>query len=165
MKKFLLLLVLLAACSGFPQQLSYRTGGNLYDSNNQKLSPDMVRELIKKNESALSSYNAGRNKKTWGNVLFYGGIGLAAINLVSAATQDTAGIDENGNYYSKKSTPTLAIVGGTLVLISIPIKAGYTRKIKSAANDYNEKTVAIEKVKSDILFVADSRGVGIKLSF
>lgn len=150
MKKNLLLLTLLVSYTVFSQQLSYQTGGTVYDSNNQKLKPDAVRELIIKNETALSSYNSGRNKKTWGNVLFYGGLGLATFNLFSAVTMDTAGIDQNGNYYSKKSTPTLAIIGGAMVLASIPIKAGYTRKIKSAISDYNEKMVAIEKVTPHI---------------
>jgi hypothetical protein len=165
MNKMLLLLILVVSYSGFSQQLTYQTGGNVYDSTNQKLKPDAVRELMKKNNTALAAYNAGRNKKTWGNVLFYGGLGLATINLVSAVTMDTAGIDENGNYYSKKSTPTMAIIGGAMVLASIPIKAGYTKKIKSAINDYNEKMVSNEKVTPDILFVADSRGFGIRVSF
>lgn len=116
--------------SGFSQQLTYRTGGNVYDSNSQKLKPAEVRDLMEKNESALSSYNVGRNKKTWGNVLFYGGLGLATINLVSAVTMDTVEIDDSGNYTSKKATPTLAIAGGAMILASIPVKIGYTKKIK-----------------------------------
>jgi hypothetical protein len=50
----------------------------------KKLTSDEVRQVLAKNNEALSEYNAGRNKKTWGNVLFYGGLGLVTVNLVTA---------------------------------------------------------------------------------
>ena len=165
MNKILVLIAILVSFSGFAQQLIYHTGGNVYDMNNQKIKPDAVRELLKKNEQTLATYNAGRNKKTWGNVLFYGGIGLATINLVSAVTMDTAGIDGNGNYYSKKSTPTLAIIGGAMVVASIPIKVGYTRKIKNAIDRYNQDITATENIKTDISLLASNNGIGLKIAF
>ena len=159
---FLLSLLISTAC--FSQKISYATGGRIFDSNNEKIKPSAVRELMKKNETALASYNAGRTKKTVGNILFYGGIGLAAINLVSGLSSGLE-IDENGNVYHKKTKPTLAIIGGAMVLTSIPVKIGYTKKIKNAIYDYNSNVVELKKRESEISILANNQGMGIRISF
>lgn len=151
--------------SGFSQQLTYRNGGNVYDSNSKKLEPDTVRDLLKKNRSALASYNAGRDKKTWGNVLLFGGLGLATFNLVSAVTMNSVEVDQNGNISTKKTGPGLAIVGGAMVLAAIPIKIGFSKKIKTAVEDYNQHVATNENWKSNISIVADNQGIGLKVSF
>jgi len=163
MKKFLVLM-LLTSLSGFSQQLTH-TGARVYDSNNQKLQPEAVRELMKNNQKALASYNAGRDKLTWGNVLLYGGLSLATFNLVQAVTMNTIETDRYGNITTKKTGPELAIVGGVMVLAAIPIKIGFSKKIQTAVDDYNQKVVCNEKVKSDISIVADNNGLGFRISF
>ncbi len=164
MNKFLVLLMLMSF-SGFSQQLTYRSGGNVYDSNSEKLKPDAVRELMKKNRSALASYNAGRNKKTWGDVLLYGGLGLATINLVTAVTTNSAEVDNNGNISTNKTGPELAIIGGAMVVAAIPIKIGYSKKIKTAVENYNQNVTSTENWKSNMSIVADNHGIGVKISF
>lgn len=164
MKK-VLVLIMLTSFSGFAQQLTYQSGGNVYNSNNEKFKPDEVRELMIKNQKALSLYNAGRDKKTWGNVLLYGGLGLATFNLVSAVAINKTEIDRYGNMSTKKTGPELAIVGGVMVLASIPIKIGFSKKIQASVEEYNQKVVYDEKEKAAVSIVADSYGIGFRVSF
>jgi hypothetical protein len=84
MKKQALLFFLLFPVFLFSQSLHYGSGGTIYDSNNQKVSPSSMRSLLSKNTKALSLYNAGRDKKTLGNGLFYGGLGLVVANVLVA---------------------------------------------------------------------------------
>ena len=162
MNKFLVLFILMSF-SGFSQQLIYRSG-NVYDSDSDKLQPDTVRDLMQKNRSALASYNSGRNKKTWGNVLLYGGLGLGTINLVMAVTTNKAEVDNQGNFHTTKTGPELAIIGGAMVLASIPIKIGYSKKIKTAVENYNQN-VASNNWKANMSIVADNQGFGLRVSF
>lgn len=129
------------------------------------MNPDAVREVIKNNERALATYNEGRNRKTWGNVLLYGGLGLATINVVSALTMNTIGTDNNGNITTRKARPTLAIIGGAMIVAAIPIKVGHTRKIKTAIDDYNKSVVSNEEVQQHLSIIANSDGFGIKILF
>lgn len=75
----------------------------------------------------MALYNAGRSKKTWGNVLFYGGLGLVATNLIVAVNTDNitsasgtvsynngSGSNPVAGYASAQSKPanmTAAIIG------------------------------------------------------
>ncbi len=163
MKKILILFILMSF-TGFSQQLS-NTGARVYDSTGDKLKPEVVRELMKNNQKALASYNAGRDKLTWGNVLLFGGLGLATFNLVQAVAINKTEIDNQGNMSTKKTGPELAIIGGVMVLASIPIKIGHTKKIKTAVDDYNQHLAYNEKGKSEISIVADNYGFGFKISF
>ena len=164
MKK-ILVLTLLISFSCFSQQLKYCIGGTIYKSENQKLNPTAVRELMKNNEAALTLYNAGRGKKTWGNVLFYGGFGLAAINLYTAMTKDPYTNSSSGDYTSERANPTMAIIGGTMIVASIPIKMGYTRKVKKAINEYNKGVAYNDKLKPDVTFLAGIQGFGVRIQF
>jgi hypothetical protein len=164
MKK-IILLTLFISITGFSQQLHYGTGGSVYDPENQKIKPAAVRELMKDNSSALDLYQAGRAKKSWGNALFYGGIGLAAINLVSAAYSGSATVNSSGEYTPEKASPTLAIIGGVLVVVSIPIKLGYTKKVKAAINEYNRGLAYEEQFQPDVTLVANIQGLGFRIEF
>lgn len=163
MKK-ILVFTLLISFTGFSQQLQYATGGSV-KSENKKLNPTAVRELMKNNEAALTLYNAGRNKKTWGNVLFYGGFGLGVLNLYTAMTQDPYSNSSEGNYTSERANPTLAIVGGVMILASIPIKMGYTRKVKAAINEYNKGIVSNDTSKPEVTLLAGVQSFGIRIQF
>ena len=157
---------MLASFSGFSQQLTYATGGNVVDPNSQKIKPAAVREIIRHNESALASYNAGREKKTWGNVLFYGGLGLGAINLYQGLTASGPTMDQNGYFHDDKTSPTLAIVGGALVLASIPVKAGYTKKIRYAIEEHNKAggpTSSLQEFR--LTLMANHNGMGVTFGF
>lgn len=163
MKK-LMLLALLISSVGYAQKLEYGSGGTVYDAQGSKVKPIAVRELMKNNTPALRLYNAGRSKKTFGNLLFYGGFGLAAYNLVYAAYRPIE-VSSSGRIDSNKTGPELAIAGGILVLASIPIKIGYPKKIKAALAEYNQGVVAIEAPRPDITLVANAQGVGVTIGF
>ena len=99
MKGMITTLFLVMTIAGFSQQLTYRSGGNVYEGDN-KLSSDQVRSVLANNSEALSLYNGGRNKKTWGNVLFYGGTSLVVANLVVGLTKDDTSVSYPGNGYN-----------------------------------------------------------------
>lgn len=150
----------------FSQALHYGSGGTVYDANNQKLRPESVRALLSKNAEALTLYNTARDKKTWGNVLFYGGLGLIATNVVVAANKDETSNSSNpSSVKSERSSPTLAIIGGALMVISIPVKIGYPKKIKAAIADYNKGVTSYYKPSPSVSIVASIHQMGLKVQF
>ncbi|OXB22495.1 MULTISPECIES: hypothetical protein [Flavobacterium] len=171
MKSIITTLFLVLSVSVFSQQLSYRSGGVVYnDAENKKLSSNVVRAYLDTNAEALALYNAGRNKKTWGNVLFYGGSGLVVANLIVGLTQDNTTVSYASNGYGPtvKSEPTsftAAIIGGAMIIASIPIKMGYTRKIKSAIAKYNEGLVENYKPGTKTTLVASGNQIGVRIEF
>ena len=65
------------------EQLTFKSGGRVYNSNSEKLTSNEVRTLLQPNPEALQLFNAGRSKKTVGNILLYGGISTVIINHYS----------------------------------------------------------------------------------
>lgn len=173
MKKCIATLILIAPLMVFSQQFHYGSGGSVLNSENKKVTPDEVRTLIANNTEALVLYNAGRDKKTWGNVLFYGGLGLIVTNVVIAANTDnttSTSYNPNNSYsspniQSERANMTAAIIGGALLVASIPIKIGYPKKIKAAINNYNkgvtDNYVPIQK----LTLIASNRQVGLRFEF
>ena len=155
---FILFILVFFDVSG--QNLVYKSGSRIYNSENKKLSPDEVREILKIEKNSLELYNSGRNKKTIGNILLIGGLGLITADLINGAVNTTA---TNENPYPS----ALTIVGGAFIIASIPIKIGYSKKIKQAVDEYNrthpiEKTVGISNQKLE--FVANGNGLGLRLT-
>lgn len=168
MKKTIAFLVIMLPLVSFAQQLHYGSGGTVYNSENKKVTPSEMRILLEKNSEALTFYNAGRNKKTWGNVLFYGGLGLIATNLIVASNTDNttySGSSNNPTIQSDKSSGTLAIIGGVLVAVSIPVKIGYPKKIKLAVEDYNKGLVNNYEPKQKLTIVASNQQLGLRFEF
>nr|WP_315223543.1 hypothetical protein [uncultured Flavobacterium sp.] len=171
MKKIITAVFLIITATGFSQQLTYRTGGNVYNAENKKINPMEVRALIANNNEALSLYNAGRNKKTWGNVLLYGGSALVVANLLVGLTKDEKYVTTypgNGYYPSvqaERTSFTAAIIGGAMILGSIPVKIGYTRKVKSALTKYNDGLAENNQPAYKTTLVASSNQIGIKIEF
>lgn len=169
MKGMITALFLVMTMAGFSQQLTYRSGGTVYEGEN-KLSSDQVRSVLSSNREALSLYNAGRNKKTWGNVLFYGGTSLVVANLIVGLTKDDTTVTYPGNGYnpsiqSKPTSFTAAIIGGAMIIASIPIKIGYPKKIKSAIAKYNDGLAEQYKPGPKTTLVASANQIGLKIEF
>jgi len=140
--------------TSFAQQLNYQKG-HIYNSENKKLTNSQVIELLNSQPELVAQFNAGRTKKTVGTILLAAGIGFIVGDLASGATQDI-------------TYPTaFTYVGIASIIISIPVKIGYTNKIKSAVEGYN-KQVASEatnfKLESTRLY-ANQNGLGILLTF
>jgi vancomycin permeability regulator SanA len=169
MKGMITALFLVMTIAGFSQQLTYRSGGTVYEGEN-KLSSDQVRSVLGNNKEALSLYNSGRSKKTWGNVLFYGGTSLVVANLVVGLTKDDTSVSYPGNGYypsvtSKPTSFTAAIIGGAMIIASIPIKIGYPKKIKSAISKYNDGLAQQYKPAAKTALVASANQIGLKIEF
>ena len=154
--KFILIVLLLVNTSlTYGQSLTLKSGGNIIDSNNQKLTPTEIRALLNNKPELLNEYNAGRTKKTVGNLLMGAGIGFIVGDLASGATQDI-------------TYPTaFTYIGMLALVVAIPVKIGYSNKIKTAVDGYN-KQVAVQdsdfKIKSSSIF-ANQDGLGILFTF
>jgi hypothetical protein len=171
-KQFFFLLLFLSTFQSFSQKLVYKSNGTILNSENQKISPDQVRDLLKDNEKLLADYNAGRSKKTAGNVLLIGGLGLLAADLISGLTTDNTTV-ASGNYYSiqgvqsERNYPTvLTYIGVAAIVIAIPIKIGFSKKIKNVVTEYNNLTTVgynqFNKQKLDL--ITNSKGIGFRLT-
>ncbi len=162
MRKLLLLLLLIIPFFSFSQDiLTYKSGGRIFNSNNQKLNSDEVRSLLSNNSDALNLYNAGKSKQTLGNILLYGGISTVIINHYSIIQN----AKNKGDINSSRNIPY--IIGGGLILTAIPIKIGFSKKIKKAVNLTN---VDIKNPKTGFNlestnFISNSNGVGFSFTF
>lgn len=153
--KFLTVLLILTSLFSFSQQLTYKSGGKIIDMNNNKMAPDEVRELLSSKPNLLELYNAGRIKKTVGNILLFSGLGLVVADLANGLLNDV-------DY----PTP-LTYIGISCFVISIPIKIGYSKKIKTVVEDYNKQLVINEtdqKIET-VSFITNSNGLGIQVTF
>jgi hypothetical protein len=153
-KRILFIFSLILSLQSFGQKLIYSGNGNILDANSTQLSPEQVEVLLKDNEDLFRSYIAGRSKKSVGNIMFYSGLALMATDVVVGASKDS-------NY------PTFfTIIGGITTLIAIPVKMGFSKKIKNVVNDYNTKngyTYTNPNSKLDI--ISSNYGLGVRLTF
>jgi succinyl-CoA synthetase beta subunit len=164
MKKLITTILLLLPVFLFSQQLTYRSGGRVYNSENKKIEPSEVRELMAKNTAALKLYNTGRTEKTIGNIFFFSGIGLVATDLVVSFVDDGATFDSSGNAHKKEANHSLALVGAAMVVVSIPFKIGCAKKVRSAISEYNKGVVSNE-VPSKLTLLANNQGLGLRIQF
>ncbi len=167
MIKIICLLITLLSITGFSQEIyMFKSGGRVFDSKNQKISPDEVRDLLVNNQLALELYEAGRNKKTFGNVLLYGGIAMGIGKFIYDAKSPAYKVSTNGQLNYEVTSNVLYYVSGAIVLVAIPIKIGFSKKIKKAIEMLNEnnlkpKTTSIESTS----FIANNNGVGVSITF
>jgi hypothetical protein len=178
MKKIVILILFIIPCLGFSQDtLTYKGNGRIFNSSQQKLTSEEVRSLFASNPQALNLYNAGKTKQTVGNILMWTGgitvIGKFISNATASKTAEShfAFYDYNGNpvYYSTRKTPTntLFAVGTAMVLIALPIKIGFLKKINRAVSLVNEdlKNPKTSFNIESTSFVSNSNGFGISITF
>ncbi len=154
-KRILIVFSLFLCLQSFGQKLTYSGNGNIIDSNSVKLSPEQVETLLKDNEDLFRSYVAARSKKSVGNIMLYGGLGLIATDLLIGATAD-------------KEYPTFfTIIGGITTLIAIPVKMGFSKKINNVVNDYNTKNgfTYNDNTNSKFEVITNNYGLGMRLIF
>lgn len=150
-KQILLLVLLLGSFQMFSQKLIYQSNGNITDSENNKISPQKVRELLSKNQKMLSDYNSGRTKKTVGNVLLIGGFGMITADLL-------VGLNADVEYPS-----ALTIVGIASVIAAIPVKIGFSKKIKNVVDEYNNQA-NVGMSSTEIQIITNKYGVGFRVA-
>lgn len=168
LKPLFYLFVFFCSLQSFSQQLIYKSNGNILNSENQKISPKQVRELLKDNDKLLANYNAGRSKKTVGNILLYGGLGFVIADIIRGTT--ASGITSaptGGGYYELKSEKTypkaMTYLGVAAVVIAIPVKIGFSKKIKNVVTEYNNlKTTGYNNPKLNL--ITNSQGIGFRLT-
>lgn len=84
MKKIFISTLVLFSCLCFSQELKYKSGGRIF-RDDQKMTPTEVRELLQYEPGMLKFYNDGRGQKTFGNILFYGGLLMIPTDFLIAA--------------------------------------------------------------------------------
>ncbi|HQZ26349.1 MAG TPA: hypothetical protein PLD18_13710 [Flavobacterium sp.] len=165
MKQLFVLLFFCCILQSHSQKLVYKSNGTILNSENQQISPDQVRELLKNNQELLADYNAGRFKKTIGNILLVSG---PVFLVVGTFTYVISGFESgmNGEYVkeSDKSIPKIiAFVGLAELLIAIPVKIGFSKKIKNVVTEYNnQNATAYNKPKLDL--ITNSNGIGLRFT-
>lgn len=155
MKNSIKIILLLLACQlSLAQKLVYKNRGNINDDKGNNLCSSEVRSLLANNETLLLEYNTGRIKKTFGNVLLVGGatlaFGVTAIQLYNGTPVSTG----------------IAAVGVISMLVAIPVKIGFTKKIKYVVSEFNNQNIiGSNNFKVDNLhIIVNSNGVGVKLT-
>ncbi|WP_395052926.1 hypothetical protein [Flavobacterium sp.] len=177
MKKIICLFLFALPFLNFSQeQLTFKSGGRVYNSNSEKLTSDEVRTLLQPNPEALQLFNAGRSKKTVGNIFLWVGtttfIGKFIYN--STQTKFSTQIVGYGSFgqpiivtNSKTYSNTLLFIGAGLVIIAIPIKIGFSKKIKKSLdlinNDFKNPKTSFTIDSTN--FISNSNGFGISITF
>ncbi len=171
-KPFFFLLLFFCSIQLHSQKLVYKSNGNILDSESQKIRPNKVREILKGNQQLLADYIDGRSKKTAGNILLIGGLGFLTADLVKGVT--ASGISATpigGGQYAlqdeKNSYPSLlTYIGVASIIIAIPVKIGFSKKIKNVVTEYNNQNAIgnkqFESTKVDL--ITNSNGVGLRLT-
>ena len=171
-KPLFFLLLFFCSLQSHSQKLIYKSNGTILDSESQKISPNQVRELLKDNQQLLEDYNDGRSKKTLGNILIISGLGFLTADLVQGVT--ASGISATpigGGQYAlqdeKNNYPSLmTYIGIAAIIIAIPIKIGFSNKIKNVVTDYNNQNATGYKQFNQprLDLITNSSGIGLRMT-
>jgi len=166
MKKSVLLLLLILPLLSFSQDiLTFKSTSRVFNFDNKKLTSSEVRDLFSTNPEALRLYNSGMTKKTIGNILLYGGLSsLITTHLIRVTDSNT---DQYGRLTIKTRSNVMYFVSAGVVLIAIPIKIGFSKKIKKAVSMMNEdlKNPKTGFNIESTSFISNSNGVGFSITF
>ena len=111
------------------------------------------RELLKKQPELLKSYNEGILKQNTGNLFIAAGVGFIVGDLAS------------GLYGTTPYPRVATYIGLTTLIIAIPIKIGFSKKIQRAVDDYNKTVVNKTVTLEEINIISNRNGIGLALSF
>ncbi|NDP27812.1 MAG: hypothetical protein GZ087_10365 [Flavobacterium sp.] len=163
-KQLFVLLFFCCIFQSYSQKLVYKSNGNILNSENQKISPDQVRELLKNNQKLLANYNAGRTKKTVGNILLIGGSAMVIGDLIVGATTDGNTTVTGNSIQTERNYPSaLTFVGLAAVAVAIPVKIGFSKKIKNVVTEYNNlSATGYNNPKLDL--ITNSNGIGLRFT-
>ena len=150
-KKLSLIIMFLLPMSIFCQQLSTTTYGSVLNSEKTILKSDEVKQLLANYPEQLKEYSSGIKKRNTGNIFIYSGVGLIFTDLLVSLGKDL-------NFPS-----TLSAIGFGAIAVGVPIKIGYSKKIKNAIDGYNlnKKTAYSQKLE----LIGNNNGLGLKLTF
>ena len=163
-KPLLVLLLFFCILQSHAQKLVYKSNGTILNSENQQISPDQVRELLKDNQKLLAEYNAGRSKKTLGNILLIGGSAMVIGDLIVGATSDGNTTVTGNSIQTERNYPSvLTYVGLAAVVVAIPVKIGFSKKIRNVVTEYNNQSATgYNNPKLDL--ITNSNGIGLRFT-
>jgi hypothetical protein len=135
-------------------QLTAKSGGRVFDTYGKKMERREIRNRLAEVPEALALYNSGRTKKRVGNILLYSGIGIGFGGFAAG-------------YVGDSNVVNPATIGGIVIaIVAIPIKSGYSKKIRDAVDLYNKPPGNhSENTFDDIDICANQNGLGIRLTF
>ncbi|GAB3710242.1 hypothetical protein [Flavobacterium koreense] len=168
MKHLILLLLLTSSFFCFSQDvLTFKSTSRVFNSDNVKLTSTEVRDLFASNPVALRLYNSGKTKQTIGNILLYGGLSTVITKHLVNISDSNIVNNQYGYPTIKKTSNALYFVGAGAVLIAIPIKIGFSKKIKRSVSIMNEdlKTPKTSFNIESTSFISNSNGVGFSITF
>lgn len=168
MKTNFLLFFFFISVTAFAQETYImKSGGRIFNSKGERLTSIQVAENFEK--EALEMYRKGRTKKTVGNLFLWGGIvtGFTKLIVDSQTPIKVDSFNFNGSSLSEKeSSNVLYYVSGAMILIAVPIKIGFQKKIKQSVEMMHSKVVNSDKttIESSTI-IANSNGLGIQVTF
>lgn len=174
MKKTLSLLIFIFSFSVFSQNLyTFKRGGKIIQ-NEVKVNPNEIRNLLSSNDEALKLYEEGRSKKTIGNIFLIAGFGTILGKFIYEVTEPMKTRVVGYNYFGSpiivdesSNSNTLFYVGAGLVILAIPIKLGFSNKIRKTVdlmnNDLKNSQSGFNIESTSI--ISNSNGVGISITF
>ena len=138
------------------ETLVYRSYNSIY-AGDKKLGEEEAEALFIANSAIYDKYKTGVDQAKWGDGLIGGGLGFAT-------GWTLGGLLANGNAYG--TGPGIA-VGLVATLIGIPLKAGGTKKVKQAVDDYNNTPVNQVSYldNAEFKFTAGVGSVGFQVRF
>ena len=165
---FFLLFFFFCCLQSHSQKLVYNSNGNITDTENNEISPHQIRHLLKSNEKLLKDYNIGRTKKTIGNILLISGPVLLVTGtfayVISGFESGMNGVyvDESDRLIPK----IIAFAGLAELLIAIPVKIGFSNKIKNVVTDYNNQNATGYKQFNEprLDLITNLNGIGLRLT-
>jgi len=147
-KSLLLLLFVCALSRG--QQLTY-LGGSKFAYGGNKLDARQLEFALHKQPQLLDEYQTAKTKRDIGNVLYVAGTGLAAGSLIAGLTAD---------HFSAPA----AIAGLGAIVIAVPVKAGFRKRMQHVAFAYDQKVAARARF-FDVSICATGNAIGLKATF
>ena len=167
MKKLLLALLVFSCLNSFAQSTyAFKSGGEIFQ-NGTKIAPNEIRNLLVTNQIALDLYKTGRTKKTFGNLLLSLGFGTLIGKLVrDSSTGDGFTRIPTGQMIANPASKTLYYIGGAMIIIAIPIKIGFSNKIRKAVDLMNDDLKNPKITHNEATyFIVDSKGIGVSIKF
>lgn len=161
---FFLFFLFFCNVASFSQKLIYKSNGNILNSNGQEFSPNLVRIVLKENQQLLKNYNTARRKKTIGNILLISGPVLSFVGAFSYALAGLdAGLAPENEEVDRSIPKVIAFTGLAALVVAIPIKIGFSKKIKNVVTDYNNQSATgFNKPKLDL--ISNANGIGLRFS-
>lgn len=166
MKNLIFAFLFISSLSFSQEIYTFRSGGRVFE-NKERLNSIEVNKKFAANSEILKLYNNGRNRKTAGNLLLWGGIGAGVIKFLSDVNQNIEYYD-TGSLQVKQTSNVLYFITGTMVLVAIPIKIGFQKKIRRSIILMN-KDIKSQKqdtgLNLETNIIANTNGVGLKITF